>query len=483
MMEPNTNTAVPAEPEKGCAVARGSGFFRFAHTLSRVMTSRAACLSWLIVTCILTAIDQPIIGAMVFVWGILVLLVFSDDVLTTTLPFLLLCVFVLPNYNSYDLFIPYWWMAIPAAVALVVHFVLYHRPARIGKTFFGVLAVAVAVSAAGLFSGAGYSPTVIFYTISLGVGMVLAYLLIASDLSSPREYDVAEAFSGVMISVGFYATLLLLLLWIRELRLAGFAEMYIQPANNLGTFLLFALPFPLYFVWRAEGRRKLLPAFLFLLFFAALLLSTSRGAMVLAPVLALVSLVLFAIVDEEHRRGWIVSSVVLGVVCVGAAGVALRFLDPDSPGANVFDDLSRLRLIRASMLDFREYPVFGAGLAGSRNTSAYQPVAGAMRWYHMMIPQIIGSMGSVGVLAYGYQIFTRVRAYLSRIGVFSSVLLLSYFGVLFMSQVNPGEFCPLPYELLTVMLFILMERIPQNGKAPSVTSSAENAGRGTEPTL
>ena len=47
-----------------------------------------------------------------------------------------------------------------------------------------------------------------------------------------------------------------------------------------------------------------------------------------------------------------------------------------------------------------------------------------------------------------------------------------------MSQVNPGEFCPLPYELLTVMLFILMERIPQNGKAPSVTSSAESAGEG-----
>ena len=483
MMEPNTNTAVPAEPEKESAAARGSGFFRFSHTLSRVMTSRAACLSWLIVTCILTAIGQPIIGAMVFVWGILVLLVFSDDVLTTTLPFLLLCVFVLPNYDSYDLYIPYWWMAIPAVVALILHFVLYHRPVRIGKTFFGVLAVAVAVSAAGLFSGAGYSPTVIFYTISLGVGMVLAYLLIASDLSSSREYDVAEAFSGMMISVGFYATLLLLLLWIRELRSDRFPEVFIQPANNLGTILLFVLPFPLYFVSRANGWRKLIPASGFLLFFAALLLSTSRGAMVMAPALAVVSLILFAIVDGKNRRGWVIAGIVTGTLSIGAVLFARRFFSDISLGTGVFDDLSRLRLIRASMLDFREYPVFGVGLAGSRNTSAYQPVAGAMRWYHMMIPQIIGSMGSVGVLAYGYQIFTRVRAYLSRIGVFSSVLLLSYFGVLLMSQVNPGEFCPLPYELLTVMLFILMERIPQNGKAPSVTSSAENAGRGTEPTL
>ena len=80
----------------------------------------------------------------------------------------------------------------------------------------------------------------------------------------------------------------------------------------------------------------------------------------------------------------------------------------------------------------------------------------------MMIPQVIGSMGLCGILAYGFQIVTRIRTYLARIGSFSSVLLLSYFGVLLMSQVNPGEFCPLPYELLTVLLFILMERIDKN---------------------
>jgi hypothetical protein len=34
---------------------------------------------------------------------------------------------------------------------------------------------------------------------------------------------------------------------------------------------------------------------------------------------------------------------------------------------------------------------------------------------------------------------------------------LSYSGILLMSQVNPGEFCPIPYELLTVLLFIFLE--------------------------
>ena len=32
-----------------------------------------------------------------------------------------------------------------------------------------------------------------------------------------------------------------------------------------------------------------------------------------------------------------------------------------------------------------------------------------MPWYHMMIPQIVGSMGLVGIAGYGFQIFGRLR--------------------------------------------------------------------------
>ena len=34
---------------------------------------------------------------------------------------------------------------------------------------------------------------------------------------------------------------------------------------------------------------------------------------------------------------------------------------------------------------------------------------------------------------------------------------LSYLGILLMSQVNPGEFCPIPYGMITVILFIFLE--------------------------
>ena len=83
-----------------------------------------------------------------------------------------------------------------------------------------------------------------------------------------------------------------------------------------------------------------------------------------------------------------------------------------------------------------------------------------MQWYHMMIPQVIGSMGAVGILAYGYQIIGRVWLTVKKFSPYVMTLGLSYFGMLLMTQVNPGEFCPLPYELMVVILFIMIENEP-----------------------
>ena len=40
------------------------------------------------------------------------------------------------------------------------------------------------------------------------------------------------------------------------------------------------------------------------------------------------------------------------------------------------------------------------------------------------------------------------------------------FGILLMSQVNPGEFCPVPFETLTVLLFILQENRLDEAELP-----------------
>ena len=61
------------------------------------------------------------------------------------------------------------------------------------------------------------------------------------------------------------------------------------------------------------------------------------------------------------------------------------------------------------------------------------------------------------MLAYGYQAFGRFKIWLKTKDPQNTALFLSYVGLLLMSQVNPGEFCPLPYEFLAVMIFVLLE--------------------------
>lgn len=80
-----------------------------------------------------------------------------------------------------------------------------------------------------------------------------------------------------------------------------------------------------------------------------------------------------------------------------------------------------------------------------------------MVFYHNSIAQIMGSMGLVGIAAYG--VLMRDRIALLRAGKtpFVRALALSYLGMLLISLTNPGEFCPFPNAALMVMVFTLAE--------------------------
>ena len=88
-----------------------------------------------------------------------------------------------------------------------------------------------------------------------------------------------------------------------------------------------------------------------------------------------------------------------------------------------------------------------------------------MSWYHMMIPQIIGSMGCVGIVAYTLQFIGRFKLVIQKCSYWSLALGISYLGLFLMSQVNPGEFCPIPFGLLAVILFIFQEMRVEHIKA------------------
>jgi hypothetical protein len=76
----------------------------------------------------------------------------------------------------------------------------------------------------------------------------------------------------------------------------------------------------------------------------------------------------------------------------------------------------------------------------------------------MFWPQIVGSMGLLGVLAWGWQLVTRARIAFAVRCTPAFFIMLCYAGLLLMSQVNPGEFCPFPYAVSAVYMVALSER-------------------------
>lgn len=428
----------------------------FLHPLFFALLFALACLfAWM---------RWEVGGAFAFVTLICLSLVLCDDIFATTLPFLLICVFVTRCYDSYDVFIEYIWMALPFVLCLLFHFIVYRQGVRIGSSFFGLLAVTLALTLGGVgfISASDYfQPTALYYTVFLGVGMVVFYLLVKSQLSAPRTYDAREMMLKLLYIMGLFVCLLILLVTYENIDkiIKSHKVTPFQASNNLCTLLMFALPCPFYFA----GKNRLhIPVSL--LMAACLFLTGSRGGILMGSLEFLICLVIFLLHDRKSR--WIY----IGILICAAVAVCLygeellRFATRLKPDKLISENEARYKLLERAKTLFGQSPVFGHGLGYTGNIDLYRPRTGAMCWYHMMIPQIVAGLGLVGCAGYGYQLFCRVRASLTairrgegRTRGMALALSLSYIGVLLMSQVNPGLFCPIPYALLAVMIFALLD--------------------------
>ena len=173
--------------------------------------------------------------------------------------------------------------------------------------------------------------------------------------------------------------------------------------------------------------------------------------------LGFVYLVRWGLIPRKAVLPLCVAGAVLAVL-VGPELLSLM-MDSRMEGGHLFHqgDSVRVQLFLRGITDFLHNPVFGIGLISQRNSDLFTGVEGSMVFYHNSIAQIMGSMGLVGIAAYG--VLMRDRIALLRAGKtpFVRALALSYLGMLLISLTNSGEFCPFPNAALMVMVFTLAE--------------------------
>ncbi len=406
-------------------------------------------------------LQAQVMGCILFLLLISGILVISDDIMPTLLPFLLACVFLSTMYDSYNTFIKIWWLAIPCVAAVVFHFIYYRKPMSFGILIRGL----AAVSAALLLGGIGmisfreyFSGIALYYTLGLGVGMTAVYLLLRSQYAVQRNYDLAEYVAYAMYMMGFFACFVVLFLYSKkiDLFLETMEALELPSRNNYATFLMFAMPFPFYY---AIQRKHHVLAGLFI--YACVVLTGSRGGLLCGGVELVLCFLYLAYVDKKGRAFDLGLLFGLLVVAIMGYPIVVEFYASRTHEGDFFNDLGgRIPMAKRAIEYLKQNPLFGSGIGYLGNTDYYAPKKGALCWYHSMPFQIVGSMGLAGVVAYGYLFYQRGCLLARAFRAVDPQMLafgVTYVGVLLMSCVNPGEFCPLPYEFLVILLFVLVE--------------------------
>ena len=427
----------------------------FQEKLCRAVESRWLMVAFALFACISTAFSLEHYAIPVFILSMLVILIISPNFLDIMLPLLLLNALAFRTTGQNAMLMRHVWMAVPVVIAIVLHFVLHRRRLSVGKSFWPLLAVSAALLLGGLGSITAaeyFNLGSLYYTVFLGLGMVFFYLWMRSGIFSTDVYDAKDRLMEILLLMGVYAAFII---WEHAIRTwIAFGEMQAPVApNDLCELLMFAIPAAFYFAVKNYG-------FLFLglgLYFS-MLPAHSLSAAFFGAILLIACLVYIFCYRPTCR----IATVLITTFCgIGAMLVAWhgKLLTPE--GFEAFflkEENGRLPLFRYAMDQIMANPVFGGGIGAKSDHAAFMGIL----WTHNYFLQIMGSMGIVGLLAYGYQLVVRARLVFARIDRFRMAVFLSYLGIFSISMLQPGEFCPMPYELLTVALFVFLE-FTENG--------------------
>ena len=397
----------------------------------------------------------------------------SEDLEPCLFPFL--CIMILGTVMLFSLerVLPLLPFGIPILAGFVFHFIRYRKPFRQGRSFLGLCAVSLAIllGGIGIISPSEYfDPVTLYYTLGLSLGLLLVYYVYATEYKVKRDYSPVSA---LMITL-FYTGLLLSAVVVRfliqyfPLLMAGkwaSAYYYFLYRNTVANLAVIALPAGFYLAGYGKARAPLRLLFFLgsAITYFCLLLTASRTGILVGTVLFLLCLVYFL---KGNARPWVkwtgllFLALLLVTVLLWQWDLILSVFEYVMKRLTNFESEStnnRWNLILASFRDFLANPVFGVGLGSVRNAEIYS-AEGCISWYHFYFPQIWGSMGCVGILAYGYQLYQRVRLCIFRPNAESVAVILSALGLFLYSQMDPGEFIPVPFAVLGVLLYVMLER-------------------------
>ncbi len=402
-------------------------------------------------------------------------LIFARHIVSTVLPFLLICCWSLKCYDSFGVFMDFLPLLLPVGIAFIIAlivrvFVIYRRPFRPTLTFWSLLPVSISVAVGGLgFISLTEYKGMIYYVIGLGVGLMLLCALFSCQYEDDHTYDLADYYERTMSLVVLFAVFMVLHHYIKHWDTFWETKKLLdfQWRNNISTILMIALPFPF-----AKAHKNFAWFLVGLAGGATLLLAFSRGGILFGMIELAVCIIVYLI----RERG-LYQKIVFGMLGVGLiAGVWVIIAKWDAFQHAfyrlfyIFDPVrlqkeARYKMFIRAWESFKEHPFLGQGLGYNGTKGLYNPREGALYFYHCAPAQIIASLGSVGIVAYLSQCVMQARVLLKNRSVMSATVAISICALWGMSMVNPGIFSPVPYAMMIPLNLIVVEKIGHKRKS------------------
>ena len=458
--------------KEGCALLEKLGFIaksekrlKALEALRSALLSKPYMYALLLLACVITVTGTEFCGLLIFVCIITLTLIISDELIATTLPFMLASATMIKCFDSFDTYIKLAPLAPFLVLAIILHFTLYPKPIKAGSTLWSLIAVTVAVTLGGLGSISAkeyFSLTSLYYVVGLGAAMVIVYIIAYSYLESSDRVVIHKTFAFVMYIVCLFSCLMIIMHYAVNIREVASTRSILEPQwrNNVSTFIILTMPFVFYL--SLKNYIYVIPAFITM---PCLALTSSRGGLLFGAVEFLLCCIYIIYADKKNRFKTLFILTVCGFAMIIYAGDIITFISKTISrfDSDMINKDPRTGFIKRAVEDFKACPVFGRGIGYMGNRDIYPSKKFAANWYQSAPFQVIGSFGSLGIFAFGFQFIRRNMIFWSKITHFSLAVFIAYIGIFLMSLVNPGEFCPVPYELMTVVMFALIERhCPQN---------------------
>ncbi len=454
--------------------------FKTEQSLKRIKKIRAFLLSdkWMAILFCLAGMftslgalypekQVEVIGTIVFVYIIGFSICLSDDIMAGLAPFSLTALVAIKCYDSFDIFMGYFWWFVPIAGLLLFHLIAYRKKLNTkGTQFKPMLFVSIAILLGGfgfISTEEYFALTSLYHMFGLGFAMLFVYAYFYAHIDAKRDYSLIDHVTKVMVLTGCFASFMIISYYIININdvIDRSGLLYMQWRNNASTILMITIPFAFFM-----ANKKAYATVLGFIFYFALLLTGSRGGMVFGSVEIVMCIVMYMLYDKRRRLAYIIICACILFGFLAFAPQITEFLgytlDRLFTAVNEFlmGESTEIRAAHYArgINDFLSHPIFGTGLGYMGNRDVHASVEFALCFYHCAPIQVCASFGIVGIITFGYQFIKRNMLIWRKATLFNMTIFLSYISLEMMSLVNPGVFCPIPYLLYVTLFMVLVEK-------------------------